>query len=98
MGAPPRLEAKVSLELASLGEQNQALRMIITLLESTLLRPLTSVDSKELTQSLSSLDATVTKTGGGGQAAQLTGIAAEECLPLDSTSGVHGPRATARCD
>jgi hypothetical protein len=56
--------------------------MIITLLESTLVRPPTSVDSKELTQSISPLDATFTqKPGGGGQAAQLTRIAPEESLP-----------------
>jgi hypothetical protein len=40
--------------------------MIITILESTLLRPPISVDSKELTQSLSPLDAIFTKTRGRG--------------------------------
>ncbi len=39
--------------------------MIITLLESTSLRPGVSVDSKELTQTLSPLESALTKNPGG---------------------------------
>ncbi len=38
--------------------------MAVTSLESTLVRPLATVDSKALRQKLSPLDATLTKNGG----------------------------------